>query len=352
MRAAYADTFGGDHPLDNLQLGELPDPVPGPGEALIRVVAASLNRHDIWTLRGISSRPLVGRQVLGCDGVGVVEGYGPGGTGEAPGAAPAIGSRVVVHAVITCRSCPACLTGEEIHCARIAVLSDAGMPGTMAGLLCVPLGNLVALPDSVDDHTAACLPTAYLTAYRMLFTRAGLRPGQRVLVQGASGGVATAAILLARSAGIACYATARSDTKRRVALDLGAIAVFDSTDPAVAKQVLADTGGVDCVIDTVGEPTWDLSLRSLRPGGVLVVAGTTAGANPPAQLNRIFWRHLTVAGSSMGTRAELVRLVELCATGDLMPLIDRVIPFTEVGQGLRRLEAGEQRGKIVVNVAG
>jgi NADPH:quinone reductase-like Zn-dependent oxidoreductase len=255
---------------------------------------------------------------------------------------------VVVHSLMTCGDCAGCRSGDEMRCRRVGLLSEPPYPGTLTERLVVPVGNVLRLPDTVDDVTAACLPTAYLTAYRMLFVRAGVRPGQRVLVHGATGGVASAAILLGSAAGLTMFATSRDEAKRAHAIELGATAAF-ATDRAALKEVLqATNGGVDAVLDTVGEATWDFSLRVLRPGGTVVVSGTTSGPNPPAQLNRLFWRQLTVAGSTMGTRDELARLVELCATGRLHPLVDSVRPLSEAASAFAALAAGERNGKLVL----
>jgi NADPH:quinone reductase-like Zn-dependent oxidoreductase len=343
--AVRAARFGGDDPLANLELVELPDPRPGAGEVLLAVGAASLNHHDLWTLRGVGSRPLKEAQVLGCDAAGTVLEYGDG-TG--PVDAPPVGATVVVHGVMTCGHCSACRNRDELHCPHIGLLSEPPYPGTLAARLVVPVGNILPLPATVDVTTAACLPTAYLTAYRMLFVRGALQPGQRVLVHGATGGVASAAIILGAAAGLTVFATSRTEEKRATALELGATAAFAVERDDLKRVLAASGGGVDVVVDTVGEATWDFSLRALRPGGTLVVSGATAGANPPAQLNRIFWRHLTVAGSSMGARAELARLVELCSTGTLTPLVDSVRPLGEAADAFAELVRGEQRGKLVL----
>jgi len=346
VRAVYAARFEGDDPLANLEIGEQPDPQPGPGWALVRVAAAALNHHDLWTLRGVSSQPLTPPQILGCDASGRVEALGEGVEGG-----PAPGSRVVVHAVIACGRCPACRAADPRVCDRLSLLGEPPHGGTLAELVAVPAANLVPLPDAVDDATAACLPTAYLTAYRMLFTRAGLDPGASVLVQGASGGVATAAILLGVQAGLEVHVTSREAAKRQAAEELGAASSFDPGNLEAARELVRRTGGgVDAVLDTVGEATWGLSLRSVRPGGTVVVAGATSGANPRAQLNRIFWRQLTIAGTSMGTRQELERLVSLCASGALRPLIGGVVPLEDARSAFAALAAGEQRGKLVVRV--
>jgi NADPH:quinone reductase-like Zn-dependent oxidoreductase len=186
----------------------------------------------------------------------------------------------------------------------------------------------------------------------MLFVRGGLRPGQRVLVHGATGGVASAAILLGAASGLTVYATSRDEAKRAAALELGATAAFATDRDAVKQVVSASEGGVDAVLETVGEATWDFSLRVVRPGGTVVVSGNTSGPNPPAQLNRIFWRQLTIAGSSMGTREELGRLVELCAGGRLKPLVDSVRPLAEAPAAFAALAGGGRRGKIILRPGG
>ena len=345
MLAVYASAVGGDNPLANLAVGELPTPEPRPGWALVRVRAASLNHHDIWTLRGVSSSPVTPPQILGCDAAGEVEAYG----GEPAPNAPPVGTRVVVYPVTTCGYCPSCLAAEPLACRSFHMLSEGSLQGALAEYVEIPATNLVALPDQVSFADAACLPTAYLTAYRALFVRAGLRPGMSLLVQGASGGVATACILLARLAGITVYATSRDEAKRRLAVDLGAEAAFP-VGRETARAVVGATGGigVDAVVDTVGEPTWDLSLRAVRPGGVVVVPGSTGGPNPPAQLNRIFFRSITVAGTTMGTRGELRRLVDLTATGALRPLIGATHALRDAQVAFAEMAAGDLRGKIVL----
>jgi NADPH:quinone reductase-like Zn-dependent oxidoreductase len=343
--AAYASAIGGDDPLANLAVGDLPTPSPRPGWALVKVRAGSLNHHDIWTLRGVSSAPVTPPQILGCDAAGEVAGYG----GDAPPGAPAVGARVVVYPITTCGHCAACLSDEPLGCRSFRMLSEPPLSGALADYVEIPSENLIPLPDQVSFADAACLPTAYLTAYRALFTRAGLRPGMSVLVQGASGGVATACILLSRLAGITVFATSRDEAKRAFAVDLGAEAAFP-LERETTRALIGATGGVgvDAVIDTVGEPTWDLSLKAVKPGGVVVVPGATGGANPPAQLNRIFYRSLNIAGTTMGTRGELRRLVDLCATGALRPLIGSTHQLADAAAAFGEMFRGELRGKIVL----
>jgi NADPH:quinone reductase-like Zn-dependent oxidoreductase len=344
VQAVVAARVGGD----DLDIIDVPEPSPGPGEALVRVQAASLNHHDLWTLRGVSASRIEPPQVLGCDAAGVVESYGEGTRVEDW---PAAGTRVVVYPVVRCGHCAGCLSDDPDACRSVRVFSEPPLPGTLSARLVAPAASLIPLPDGVEVAEAACLPTAYLTAYRMLFERARLAPGMTVLVHGAGGGVASAAIMLARLGGCTVFATSRDAAKRQFALDLGAEAVFEPVRES-ARAIIAATGGrgVDAVMETVGEPTWELSLVAVRPGGTVVVSGATGGANPPAQLQRVFFRRVTIAGTSMGSRGELRRLVELCATGALRPLISSRYPLSEARAAFEQLARGEVRGKVVVTI--
>jgi len=240
--------------------------------------------------------------------------------------------------------------GDETMDPNRSLLSER-FDGALAEFVVVPARNLVPKPVELSFEEAACLPTAWLTAYRMLFVRAALRPGQRVLVHGATGGVASAAILMGSACGLSVFATSRDPGKRDIAIELGAVAAFPIERGAVKEVLAASDGGVDAVLDTVGEATWDFSLRVVRPGGVVVVSGATSGPNPPAQLNRIFWRQLTIAGSTMGARSDLSRVVEMCATGRLHPLVDSVRPLAQAAEAFAELAAGERRGKLVLTPA-
>ena len=346
MRAVVAARVGGDDPLSNLEIRDVPEPALQSGWALVRVTAAALNHHDLWTLRGISSAPIEAGQVLGCDAAGVVEQYGDG-TDIASW--PPLGTRVLVYPVVVCGHCSGCLSDESDACRSVRLLSEPPLGGTLAERLVIPASNLIPLPDSVDDEKAACLPTAYLTAYRMLFGKGRLAPGMSVLVHGAGGGVASACIVLARLGGCTVYATSRDEAKRQFALDLGAEAAFEPVRQS-ARSIIEATGGrgVDAVMETVGEPTWELSLVAVRPGGIVVVSGATGGANPAAQLNRVFFRRVTIAGTSMGSRGELRRLVELCATGALQPLVSGRFSLDAAAEAFSLMARGEVRGKLIV----
>ncbi|GAB3196351.1 zinc-binding dehydrogenase [Nocardioides hungaricus] len=319
MFAVYADRFFEDDPLSALQVGERPDPEVPDGWTTVTVRAASLNHHDLFSLRGVGLREEALPMILGCDAAGYDED----------------GNEVVVHAVISDPS----WTGDETFDPRRSLLSER-YQGTLADKVAVPRRNVVPKPASLSFEEAACLPTAWLTAYRMLFTRGELRAGETVLVQGAGGGVATAAIILGRAAGLRVLATSRDEAKRRRALEIGAHEVFESGARLPVK--------VDAVIETVGRATWSHSIRALRPGGRIVTSGTTSGPDlDDAELTRIFFLQLSVVGSTMGTRDELAALVSLLDATGARPLIDRTLPMTDARDGFAAMLEGEQFGKIV-----
>lgn len=319
MFAVYADRFSKNDPISALQVGERPDPEVPDGWTTVTVKAAALNHHDLFSLRGVGLREDALPMILGCDAAGYDED----------------GNEVVVHAVI---SDPA-WTGDETLDPKRSLLSER-YQGTFADRVAVPRRNVVPKPSSLSFEEAACLPTAWLTAYRMLFTRGELRAGETVLVQGAGGGVATAVITLARAAGLRVLATSRDESKRARALELGAHEVFESGARLPVK--------VDAVMETVGKATWSHSIRSLRPGGRIVTSGTTSGPDvDDAELTRIFFLQLSVVGSTMGTRAELASLVALLDASGARPLIDRTLPMTEARAGFTAMLEGEQFGKIV-----
>ena len=343
MLAAFATAAGGEQPLDNLAVGERERPAPTEGAVLLRTRAASLNRHDLWTLAGVGAPPQF-PWTLGCDVAGTVDSYGPG-TPERL----SVGTRVVAHSVITCGVCDACLGPDETGCRKFSMLSEGSWEGTFSEYCVVPSVNLFAIPDNLSFQDAACLPTAYLTAYRMLFTKAGLRPGHTVLIQGAGGGLATAAEALALAGGLRVIVSSRDAAKRAAALARGAHHAV-ATGPEAIGDVLRLSGGdgVDAVMESVGEATWATSLRVLRRGGVVVVAGATSGADPPADLRRVFWRQLRISGSTMGTRDEFGALLSTVAATGMRPVIDSVYPLAEAETAFRRMESGAGTGKLVL----
>lgn len=320
MFAVYADSFSSDDPLSALRLGERPDPVAPDGWTTVTVKAASLNHHDVWSLKGVGLKAEQLPMILGCDAAGLDED----------------GNEVVVHAVVSDPS----WTGDETLDPRRSLLSERHQ-GTFADKVVVPRRNVVPKPTSMSFEEAACLPTAWLTAYRMLFTRGGLKAGDTVLVQGAGGGVATACIILGRAAGLKVLATSRDEAKRTRALEIGAHEVFESGARLPVK--------VDAVMETVGRATWSHSIRALRPGGAIVVSGTTSGPQlDDAELTRIFFLQLSVIGSTMGTRDELASLVSLLDATGARPLVDRTLPMEQAAEGFGAMVDGDVFGKIVL----
>ena len=313
MFAVTATALSPADALAGLTLGEHPEPQPPPGWEVVRVRAASLNHHDLWTLRGVGMTEERLPIVLGCDAAGVTTD----------------GREVVVHAVV----------GGDEPGSDFSILSERH-DGTFADLVAVPRANLVDKPTELSFEEAACLPTAWLTAYRALFVSGGLRPGGRLLIQGAGGGVSTAAIALARAAGARVFVTSRDESKRQRAVELGAHDAVESGARLPER--------VDLVLESVGEATWSHSLKSLDAGGTIVVVGATSGAEPSADLRRVFYRQLRVIGSTMGTRGELVALVRMLAATGVRPVIDRVWAMEEARGAFEQLASGEVFGKIVL----
>jgi NADPH:quinone reductase-like Zn-dependent oxidoreductase len=318
MLAVYAESTNADDPLSALRLGERPEPEPPDGWTTVAVRATSLNHHDLWSLQGVGLPEDRLPMTLGCDAAGV----------------DADGNDVIVHSVMASDG----WRGDETLDPGRTLLSEKHQ-GTFAARVAVPRWNLVPKPAELSFEEASCLPTAWLTAYRMLFVKAGVQPGDTVLIQGAGGGVASAAVVLARHAGLRVWVTSRDPGKGERAVQLGAHEAFESGARLPER--------VDAVLETVGEATWRHSLRAVRPGGTLVVSGATSGDAPPAELRRVFFLQLNVVGSTMGTRDELGRLARLCATSGIRPEIDRVLPLAEARDGFAAMHAGDVFGKIV-----
>ena len=319
MRAVYAAAQSATDPLSGLVIGERPDPVVRPGWTTVTLRAAGLNHHDIWSLKGVGLPADRLPMILGCDGAGVDE----------------AGREVIVHAVV---SSPEWL-GDETLDPRRSLLSEVH-DGTLADRVAVPVGNLVPKPAGLSWESAACLSTAWLTAYRMLFTNAGVTPGATVLVQGAGGGVATALIQLGAAAGYRVWVTSRSEAKAARAVEIGAAAAFGP------GERLPDR--VDAVLETVGAATWSHSVNSLKPGGTIVISGATSGDAPPkAELTKIFFKQLRVVGSTMGSRAELERLASFVVEAGIEPAIDSVLPLDRAREGFERMLHEDVFGKVV-----
>lgn len=318
MFAVYAQQPNQDKPLDSLVIGERPEPGVPDGWVKVTVKAASLNMHDIWTLRGVGIKEDQFPMILGCDGAGVLDD----------------GSEVVLHSVINAPG----WQGDDTLDPRRTLLTEK-YPGTFADSVVVPARNVLPKPPGLSFSEAATMGTAWLTAYRMLFVKSGLRPGQTFLVQGSSGGVSTALIQLGRAAGFRVWATGRSEEKRALAEALGAHQTFASGARLPER--------VDAVFETVGKATWSHSVKSLKPGGIIVVSGSTSGGDPGAELQRVFFLQLRVAGSTMGTRDELASLLSYVELAGIRPRIGAELPLTEAAQGFRAMLDGVTAGKIV-----
>ena len=324
MLAARIHEDGGP---EVLRVEEVPDPVAGPGEVLVRLQAASLNHLDIWVRKGLPSVPKP--RILGADGAGVVEALGEGVAGLA------VGDRVVLNPGLD-------------HGDRITVVGEH-FDGTHAELIAIDQAQVFPLDEGLSFEVGAAFPLVYETAYRMLVTRAAVREGEWALIWGIGGGVATAAFELCRALGVRTIVTSGSNPKLAAARDWGADVTVNHADDDVVAAVKEATGkGVDVVVETVGEATWARSLSAVRPAGRVVVCGATSGANPPAQLHRFWWKQLTVLGSTMGTREDFLGAYDLVRSGRARVHVDRTFPLVEIAAAHERLEAGEQLGKIVV----
>jgi NADPH:quinone reductase-like Zn-dependent oxidoreductase len=314
-----------------LVLEEAPDPVAGPGEVLVRLRASALNHLDIWIRKGLPSVPKP--RILGADGAGVVDAVGEGVNGFEPG------ERVVLN------------PGIEAGGGRIHVIGEHG-DGTNAELIAVPATNVHPIPDGLSFEEAAAFPLVFETAYRMLVTRAGLREGEWVLAWGIGGGVSTATLAIGKALGAKVIVTSSSEAKLEHARELGADATVNHTTGDVKAVVQEATGGrgADVVVESVGEATWATSLQAAAPGGRITVCGATSGPNPPAALHRVWWKQLSILGSTMGTREDFAGAYELVASGRARPVVDTVLPLEEIRSAHERLEAGEQLGKIVLTI--
>ena len=322
MLAAYAARIDRDDPLSALEVGERPGPTAPAAWTTVQVKAAGLNHHDVWSLRGVGLPEDRLPMILGCDGAGV----------------DADGNEVIIHAVVPSDG----WTGDETLDPRRTLLSELHN-GTLAQQVVVPAGNVVQKPEGMPWETAACLSTAWLTAYRMLFTNSGVQPGGTVLVQGAGGGVATALVQLGSAAGFRMWVTSRDEAKGARAVEIGADRAFESGARLPEK--------VDAVMETVGAATWTHSINCLRPGGAVVICGATSGDAPAkGELTKIYFRQLRVLGSTMGNRSELERLARFVADRGIEPVVDSVHSLKDARDGFARIVDGEVFGKVVITV--
>src|SRR5450759_1660350 len=345
MKAVFFTAHGGN---DVLTVGERPDPAPGPGEVLVRVEAAALNRLDLFVRDGIPGVPVAFPHVPGADGAGVVEALGEGVKGPAPG------TRVVLQPGLSCGTCEFCLAGERSLCVRCRILGEH-LPGTFAEKIVVPRANVFPVPSRLSPEKAAAFPLVGLTAWRMLVTRAALRPGETVLIHGIGGGVSTFALQIAKLCGASrVIVTSSSAAKRARAKELGADEAIDYTTTDVGKAVREMTGkrGVDVVVDSVGAATWRHSLTEAAKKGRIVTCGATSGPAPAENINVIFWKQLAILGYTLGTDPEVGALLAAVDAGRLEPVVDTVFPLADARKAYERMASGAGFGKIVLKMNG
>ena len=343
MKAVFLTAHGGN---DVLTFGDQPDPVPGAGEVLVRIEAAALNRLDLFVRDGIPGVPVAFPHVPGADGTGVVEALGTGVKGPAPG------SRVVLQPGLSCGTCEFCLAGERSLCVSFRILGEH-VPGTFAEKIAVPRVNVYPAPRRLSPEKAAAFPLVALTAWRMLVTRAALRPGETVLVHGVGSGVSTFAVQIAKLCGASrVFVTSSSEEKLARAKELGADEAIDYKKADVGKAIRELTGkrGVDVVVDSVGAATWRHSLTAAAKKGRIVTCGATSGPNPEEEMRIIFWKQLTILGSTMGTDAEFAAMLAAVDAGRIEPVVDTVFPLADARKAYERMASGAGFGKIVLRV--
>ena len=338
MKAVFFTRHGGN---EVLEYGDRPDPVPGAGEVRVALKAAALNRLDVFVRNGIPDVPLP--QIPGADGSGVVDALGDGVDGLA------VGDRVLLQPGLSDERCEFCRSGEQSLCVAYRILGEH-VAGTFAELVVVPRRNVFPIPPGLSFVEAAAFPLVYQTAWRMVVGRARVRPGETVLIHGVGGGVAGAVLEIARLGGARVIATTSGAAKAAAAREAGAELVIDYRKEDVVAAVRKHTArrGVDVVVDMVGEATWMTSLKSAAKGGRIVTCGATSGPNPKEEIRLIFWKQLSILGSTMANDHEFRALLSAVAAGRLRPRVDRTFPLPQAAEAYRRMEAGEQHGKIVL----
>ncbi len=342
MKAVFFEKHGG---ADVLQYGERPDPTPGPGEVRLAIHAAAMNHLDIFVRDGIPGVPLP--QIPGADGAGVVDAVGQGVSDVEPG------DRMLVQPGFYCTECEFCRRGEQSLCTTFRIVGEH-VPGTFAERVVLPRRNFFPVPPGLSFAEAAAFPLAYQTAWRMIVGRAAVRPGESVLIHGVGGGVGMACLEIAVLGGARVIATTSDEEKGARARAAGAELVVDYRKEDVAKAILRVTEkrGVDVVVDTVGEATWMTSLKCAARAGRIVTCGATSGPNPKEEIRLVFWKHLSILGSTMANDHEFRALYAAVAAGRLRPRVDRVFPLERAAEAYRYLEEGRQHGKVVLVPAG
>lgn len=326
-----------------LRIEDVSDPAPGPGEVLVRVRAAALNHLDVWVRRGVPGHEFPLPITPGCDGAGVIEAVGAGVDGAR------VGEEVALAPGLSCGTCARCSEGRDNLCRAYGILGET-RDGTNAELLVVPERNALPKPPSLSFEEAASMPLAFLTAWGMLVEKVGLTPGDFVLVQAGGSGVGSAAIQVAKLFGCEVAATASTEAKRARCLELGADHAIDYTKDDWSFEVrrLTRKRGVDVVVEHVGGPTLVTALRTLKKGGTLVTCGATSGFEVTLDLRPLFFRNVSILGSTMGSRGSLHRILELAERGAIRPVVDRVLPMTDIAKAHEALDERAQFGKVVV----
>jgi len=341
MKAVTIDGYG----LENVAVRELPEPRPGAGELIVRMRGGALNHLDLWTLEDALGIKHEFPHVLGADGAGEVAELGPGLR------APHVGTRVMIDPALSCGGCEFCLAGEQSLCTTFRMMGEH-TGGTLAELVAVPATNVYPLPEHLSFEEGAALGTTFITAYRMLFARGRLRPGEWILITGIGGGLALSLFQLARPIAGKVFVTSSSDEKLERARKLGADGVVNYKDEDVGKAIRGLTGkrGVDLVVDSAAGSSLDASLRALRKGGRLVNAGATAGSPAPVDVRRLFWNQLELIGSTMGSVRDVSDMLRAVAGSRMRPIIDRTYPMDDAATALGQLKAGDHFGKIVLTI--
>lgn len=342
MKAIAIAAHGG---LDQVQHMEVERPSVGPRDVLIEAQAVALNHLDIWVRNGLPGSKLAMPHVLGADGAGIVAEIG----GEVRTAK--VGDRVLINPALHCGACEFCHAGEQSLCARFGIMGET-CPGTFAEYFRVPQDNVHLVPEGLSWEEAAAFPLVFVTAWRMLISKAAIKPGEDILILGIGGGVSTAALQIAKALGLRAIVTSSSDEKLQQAKNLGADVVINYTTQDFAREVrdITQRRGVDVVVDSVGGDSYAKSLACLVKGGRLVTCGATAGPQPQTDLQRIFWNQLSVFGSTMGNMREFREMLNCVRKRGLKPVIDQVFPLADGAQAMRRMEEGKQFGKLVLKV--
>jgi NADPH:quinone reductase-like Zn-dependent oxidoreductase len=342
LKAAFFREHGG---LDKIEYGELPDPEPGPGRVRVRIRAGALNHLDLFVLKGIPGIPVALPHVMGSDGAGVVDAVGAGVTRVRPG------DEAVINPGINCGTCEFCLKGEHSLCVAFHLIGEH-VAGTFAEFAVAPEINVYPKPAALAWEEAAAFPLTFLTAWRMLVTKARARPGESLLIVGIGGGVAVAALQIARMMGLSVWVTSGSPEKLSRAKEIGAEVGIDHAAADFSREIRKLTGkrGVDIVLDSVGKATWKRSIASLAKGGRLLTCGATTGPDPEEDIARIFWNQLSVHGSTMGTHGEFAEMLRLFRDGRLRPVVDAVFPLPQAREAVARLDEKRQFGKVVLRV--